>query len=114
MLFEDRNRLIQVLQNWPGNGLRHARSRVEWRLSTEGETACVEVADDGDGIAVEHLPHIFDRFYRVDSSRSREMGRSGLGLAISRAFVRAHGGTITATSEGAGRGTTVRFALNYS
>ena len=108
----DQKRLIQVLQNLLGNGVRHAHNRLDLRLWTEGEMACVEVALDG--IAVEHLPHIFDRFYRVDSSRSREMGRSGLGLAISRAFVRAHGGTITATSEGAGRGTTVRFALNYS
>ncbi len=114
MLFEDRNRLIQVLQNWLGNGLRHARSRVELRLSPEGETACVEVADDGDGIAAEHLPYIFDRFYRVDVSRSRQMGGSGLGLAISQAFVKAHGGTMTATREGLGQGTGVRFEVQLT
>ena len=87
MVLGDRNRLIQVLQNLLGNGLRHAHSRLDLRLWTEGEMAVVEVADDGDGIAAEHLPYVFDRFYRADSSRSREMGGSGLGLAISQAFV---------------------------
>jgi signal transduction histidine kinase len=107
----DRNRLIQVLQNLLGNGLRHAHSRLDLRLWLEGEMACVEVADDGDGIAAEHLPYVFDRFYRADPSRSREMGGSGLGLAISQAFVKAHGGRITASSEGVGKGTAVCFEL---
>ena len=111
ILLGDRNRLIQVLQNLLGNGLRHAHSRHDLRLWTEGERACVEVADDGEGIAAEHLPHIFRRFYHVDTSRSREIGRSGLGLSISRAFVKAHGGTITAVSDGPGQGTTIRFEL---
>ena len=107
----DRARLTQVLQNLLANGLRHAHSRVDLRLWQAGETACVEVADDGDGIAAEHLPYIFNRFYRVDPSRSREMGGSGLGLAIAQAIVKAHGGTITAVSDGPGQGTTVRFEL---
>jgi len=111
MVLGDRNCLIQVLQNLLGNGLRHAHNRLDLWLWMEGEMACVEVADDGDGIADEHLPYIFDRFYRADPSRSREMGGSGLGLAISQAFVEAHGGTITAVSEGVGRGTAVRFGL---
>ena len=73
--------------------------------------ACVEIADDGDGITAEHLPYIFDRFYRADPSRSRELGGSGLGLAIAEAIVEAHGGRITANSEGVGKGTAVRFVL---
>jgi signal transduction histidine kinase len=94
-----------------GNGLRHARSRIDLRLWTEWEMACVEVADDGDGIAAEHLPYILDRFYRADPSRSRVLGGSGLGLAISQAFVETHGGTLTAVSEGFGKGTAVCFEL---
>ncbi|HUS94679.1 MAG TPA: ATP-binding protein [Patescibacteria group bacterium] len=111
VLLGDRNRLIQMMQNLLANGLRHARSRVELRLWQDGEMACVEVADDGDGITAEHLPYIFDRFYRADPSRSRELGGSGLGLAIAEAIVEAHGGRITANSEGVGKGTTVRFVL---
>ncbi len=111
VLLGDRNRLIQVMQNLLANGLCHARSRVELRLWQDGEMACVEVADDGDGITAEHLPYIFDRFYRADPSRSRELGGSGLGLAIAEAIVEAHGGRITANSEGVGKGTTVRFVL---
>jgi CheY-like chemotaxis protein len=71
----------------------------------------VEVADDGDGITAERLPYVFDRFYRADPSRSRETGGSGLGLSVSRAFVEAHGGTITATREGPGQGTAIHFEL---
>ena len=111
ILLGDRNRIIQVLQNLLGNGLRHAHSRIDLRLWLEGEMACVEVADDGDGITAEHLPYIFDRFYRADPSRSRELGGSGLGLAIAKAIVEAHGGKITANSEGVGKGTAVRFEL---
>jgi len=111
ILLGDRNRIIQVLQNLLGNGLRHAHSRIDLRLWLEEEMACVEVADDGDGITAEHLPYIFDRFYRADPSRSRELGGSGLGLAIAEAIVEAHGGRITANSEGVGKGTAVRFEL---
>jgi two-component system OmpR family sensor kinase/two-component system sensor histidine kinase BaeS len=110
-LFGDRNRLIQVVQNLLANGLRHAHSRVDLRLWLEVEMACVEVVDDGDGIAAEHLPYIHERFYRAEPSRSRELGGSGLGLAIAQAIVEAHNGTITAASEGLGQGTAVRFEL---
>lgn len=58
----------------------------------------MSVADTGIGIAAEHLPHIFDRFYRVDPSRAGETGGAGLGLAICRSVVRAAGGTITVAS----------------
>lgn len=107
----DRNRLIQVMQNLLGNAVRHANKRVDLRLWQSDTMAIVEIYDDGDGIAPEHLPHIFERFYRVEKSRSRQFGGTGLGLAISRAVVEAHGGTITAQSEGVSHGTTLRFEL---
>ncbi len=107
----DRHRLIQLLQNLLGNAVRHANKRVDLSVWQRGTMAIVEISDDGDGIAPEHLPHIFDRFYRVEKSRSRQFGGSGLGLAISQAVVEAHGGTITAQSEGVSHGTTMRFEL---
>ena len=69
------------------------------------------VTDTGSGIPAEHLPRIFDRFYRVEKSRSREGGGSGLGLSISRALVESMGGSIWADSAGAGRGTAFCFTL---
>ena len=94
----DRARLIQVLQNLLANGLRHADKRVDLRLWQAGEKVCIEVVDDGEGISAEHLPHIFDRFYRIDRSRARQTGGTGLGLAITRAIIEAHSGTITIPS----------------
>lgn len=111
IIHADRNRLIQVLQNLLGNALRHANKRVDLNVWQHNTMAIVEISDDGDGIAPEHLPHIFDRFYRVEKSRSRQFGGSGLGLAISQAVVEAHGGIITAHSEGVSHGTTLRFEL---
>ncbi len=62
-------------------------------------------------VAAEHLPHLFERFYRVDKSRSRALGGSGVGLTIARALVEAMGGHIRAESDGPGRGTTFTFTL---
>jgi two-component system sensor histidine kinase BaeS len=73
----------------------------------------VEVADSGEGIAPEDLPWIFDRFYRGEKSRSRATGGAGLGLAIARGIVEAHGGRIWAESA-QGRGTRIRFTLPTS
>ncbi|MFZ2517259.1 MAG: ATP-binding protein, partial [Anaerolineae bacterium] len=68
------------------------------------------VHDTGSGIAPEHLPHVFDRFYRADRLHSSQTGRAGLGLAIVKQLVLAHGGTVTASSE-PGRGSTFTFTL---
>ena len=68
------------------------------------------VADTGEGIDGVHLPHVFERFYRVDTARDRDHGGSGIGLSITRALVHAHGGTITAHSAGVGTGT--RFVID--
>jgi signal transduction histidine kinase len=77
-------------------------------VSTEraGDDTLVRVSDTGTGIPAEHLPRIFERFYRVDPGRSRQEGGTGLGLAIVKHLVEAHGGTVEAESE-IGRGTTI-------
>jgi len=69
------------------------------------------VQDTGIGIAPDHLPHVFERFYRVDKSRSRAGGGSGIGLTIARHLVEAHGGQIQAASDGPGRGSVFSFTL---
>jgi signal transduction histidine kinase len=74
-------------------------------------SVCLAVTDDGDGIAPEHVPHIFERFYRADTARDRDHGGTGVGLAISQAIAKAHGGLLTATSMGVGTGTTVTLRL---
>ena len=71
----------------------------------------IRVVDTGSGIPAEHLPHIFERFYRVDASRSRPGGGSGIGLTISRHLVEAQGGRIWAESAGEGQGSTFSFTL---
>jgi signal transduction histidine kinase len=78
------------------------------------DEATFEVADTGAGIAPEHLLRVFKRFYRVEKSRSRDDGGSGVGLAISRALVEAMGGRIWAESPGPGEGATFAFTLAIS
>ncbi|RYG34330.1 HAMP domain-containing protein, partial [bacterium] len=100
--------LSRVFVNLIDNAIKHsgASEPVEVRL----RGSVVEVKDHGHGIAAEHLPHLFDRFYRADSSRSSETGGTGLGLAIVRGIVEAHGGKVEVESE-VGVGTTFRVTL---
>ncbi|WP_291760739.1 HAMP domain-containing sensor histidine kinase [Cellulomonas sp. 73-145] len=108
----DRDRLGQVLGNLLDNALRHTPAGGTITLATgraSDGAVRLTVADTGSGIPAEHLPHVFERFYRVDTARSRTDGGSGIGLAIVRALVEAHGGRVVASSDGPGRG--ARFEI---
>jgi signal transduction histidine kinase len=97
----DAKRLAQVITNLLTNAIHYTPAEGEVRVSTRAENgfAILVVADSGIGIDAADLPHVFERFYRADRARSRSEGRSGLGLAISKAIVDAHGGTIEVTSQ---------------
>ncbi len=98
----DSLRLRQVLSNLLANAARHTvngQITLAATIDKQAQTVTILVSDTGEGIAPEHLAHVFDRFYRVDSSRNRQSGGSGLGLAICKELVAAQGGTISATSE---------------
>jgi signal transduction histidine kinase len=101
----DPDRLSQAVINLLSNALKFTPSggEVTVSVSRDRESARIAVTDTGTGIGAEHLPRIFERFYRVDSSRTRATGGSGIGLSIARAIVEAHGGTLSASSE-PGRG----------
>ncbi len=103
-IFADPTALRQVLGNLVENAVRHtAEGTVRVVARREGEVVTLTVSDTGIGIAAEHLPRIFERFYRVDPARSREQGGTGLGLAIVRHLAESHGGAVTASSvEGLG------------
>jgi two-component system OmpR family sensor kinase/two-component system sensor histidine kinase BaeS len=116
----DAARMGQVLHNLLDNALRHTPAGGTITLSAgceenppdEAAYCWLAVQDTGDGISAEDLPHVFDRFYRADRARSRATGGAGLGLAIVRAIVEAHGGQISATSDGVpGQGSTFTVRL---
>jgi signal transduction histidine kinase len=133
----DRARCGQALANLVDNALRHTppggrvtmsaradggklggklrstsgRADRDGGAARSGGVVVIEVADSGDGIAPEHLPHVFERFYRVDTARDRAHGGFGIGLAIAKALTVAHGGTLTAASGGAGRGAVFTLTL---
>jgi signal transduction histidine kinase len=96
----DRDRLMQLLWNLVDNALRYTSPGNTIRLSArpDGQWAEIAVADDGPGIAQEHLPRLFERFYRVDKARSRATGGAGLGLAIVKHIAEAHGGSVSVDS----------------
>jgi signal transduction histidine kinase len=107
----DPNRVAQVLRILLDNAVAHTPSGGEIRVRTlAAEGVRVEVSDTGAGIPREHLPHIFERFYRADPSRARETGGAGLGLAIARQLAQAQGGSISVESD-PGRGTTFTVTL---
>lgn len=109
----DEDRIGQVLLNLLGNALQYTPpgGSVEVHGRQEGPFVRVSVADSGVGIPSEHLPHVFERFYRVDKSRSRAGGGTGIGLTIARHIVDAHGGRIWVESKGPGRGATFHFTV---
>jgi two-component system OmpR family sensor kinase len=108
----DEQRLRQAVANLLQNALEHtpADTPVEVGVRVDGERAVLTVTDHGPGIPAEHLPRIFERFYRADPSRTRESGGMGLGLAIVASIAEAHGGSARAASE-VGVGTTFTFEL---
>jgi two-component system phosphate regulon sensor histidine kinase PhoR len=113
MLHADPNRIRQVFINLVDNAIKYGREGGNiWASFLEGRKRyTITVKDDGPGIAEEHINRIFERFYRIDKSRSRDMGGSGLGLAISKHIVEAHRSFIAVKSE-LGKGTTLRFKLS--
>jgi signal transduction histidine kinase len=109
----DEDRIGQVLLNLVGNALQYtpAGGRVRIRARREGDMVRLAIEDTGIGVPPEHLSHVFERFYRVDRSRSRAGGGSGIGLTIAQHLVEAHGGQIRAESGGPGQGSRFSFTL---
>jgi signal transduction histidine kinase len=110
----DGQRLGQALRNLITNSIAHTPEggTILVKADTTSEGVILSVRDTGEGIAAEHLPFIFERFYRADPARQRSKGGSGLGLAIVKQWVTAHGGTVRAESTGvAGEGSTVTMWL---
>lgn len=97
----DINRLLQVLINLLTNAMRHVgdSGRIELRISRQDEGVVIAVGDNGPGIPEKDREHIFERFYRVDESRTRGSGGTGLGLAIAKSYIQAHGGLIWVESK---------------
>jgi two-component system phosphate regulon sensor histidine kinase PhoR len=110
--FGDKERLKQVMVNLIDNAIKYtpAGGRIAVTCREEGNGVRITVRDTGVGIPAEHLPRIFERFYRVDRERSREAGGTGLGLAIVKHIVEAHGSNVEIESE-VGRGSTFSFSL---
>jgi signal transduction histidine kinase len=90
----DRDQLARVLRNLVDNAARHASARVGLSLTAGAQGAVLEISDDGAGVPEADRERVFERFVRLDDSRSRRQGGTGLGLAIVRELVEAHGGTV--------------------
>lgn len=112
MILADRDRIRQVLNNLITNSIKYGKDGGTTKVSfyDMDDRILVEVGDDGIGIDEQHLKHVFDRFYRVDVSRSRELGGSGLGLSIVKHILEAHKQSITVRST-SGLGTTFSFTM---
>ena len=112
----DEGRIRQVLHNLLANALRHTPTGGTITISAQPQAKNLQISitDSGEGISAEHLPHLFDRFYRTDKARSRDKGGTGLGLAIVKAIVEAHSGQVSAKSDGIKRGSTFTIELPSS
>jgi two-component system, OmpR family, phosphate regulon sensor histidine kinase PhoR len=111
----DRKRIFQVLANLLVNSINYGQpgGKTEVSMTSFGDKVLVEVSDDGVGIEEEHLPRIFERFYRVEKHRSRDSGGTGLGLSIVKHIVEAHGHTVMVKSK-PGEGSTFSFTLTLA
>ncbi len=111
----DPDRIGQVLTNVLENARQHTPTGGHVRVDAAVEPGPVRVTarDTGEGISPQHLPRVFDRFFRVDAARDRAHSGSGIGLPIARAIASAHGGTLTAASDGPGRGATFSLTLPF-
>ena len=111
----DPSRLKQVVVNLLDNAIKYTPEggSVSISVTRRDDHAILEVADSGLGISADDLPHVFERFYRADKARSRQMGGTGLGLSIVRSICQAHGGRVTVNSA-EGRGSLFRVQLPAS
>ncbi|MHB1294093.1 MAG: sensor histidine kinase [Anaerolineae bacterium] len=108
----DPHRLDQILSNLLGNALQYTQEgQVRITAFAEGDMVRVSVTDTGIGISAQHLARVFERFFRVDGSRSRASGGTGIGLTIAKHLVEAHGGRLQASSAGLGKGSVFAFSL---
>lgn len=113
VVFADKDKITQVLMNLIENAIKYGRQHgniIASAYTTDEQHVLIEISDDGIGISEEHLPRIFERFYRTDSGRSRHVGGTGLGLAICKHIIEAHGQTIHVRSK-TDVGTTLGFTL---
>jgi two-component system phosphate regulon sensor histidine kinase PhoR len=113
-VFADKEKIKQVLDNLVENASKYGKqngSIVASIYRTDDDHVLIEISDDGIGIEEEHLPRIFERFYRTDAARSRDKGGTGLGLAICKHLIEAHGQTIHVRST-PDVGTTIGFTLS--
>ncbi|MBZ0297910.1 MAG: cell wall metabolism sensor histidine kinase WalK, partial [Anaerolineae bacterium] len=103
------NHLLVVFRNLLDNAIKYTPNggEITWEIKEAGDTILNVIHDTGQGIALEHLPHLFERFYRADKARTRNMPGTGLGLALVKSIVDAYGGQIRIESDGIGQGTTV-------
>ncbi len=111
-VFADRFRIRQVITNLIVNSVKYGKEYGETilRFTENNDMIKIEIADNGIGISQEHLPRLFERFYRIDKSRSRDQGGTGLGLSIVKHILEAHGQNIQVTST-AGQGSVFSFML---
>jgi signal transduction histidine kinase len=113
LVHADSARMAQVINNLFNNALHHtpAGGKITIRVCLDGDRVALDVADTGKGIHPDHLPNVFERFYRGDRARSRNTGGAGLGLAIVKAIITAHGGDVSVISAGLGHGATFTVRL---